>query len=74
VRLVAVEPEASAVLTGGRPGPHPIQGIGAGFVPELLDRRLLSEVRTVSARDARRVQVALAREEGSSWGSPRGPT
>ena len=64
VRLVAVEPEASAVLTGGRPGPHPIQGIGAGFVPELLDRRLLSEVRTVSARDARRVQVALAREEG----------
>jgi cysteine synthase A len=64
VRLVAVEPEASAVLTGGRPGPHPIQGIGAGFVPEVLDRRLLSEVRTVSAREARRIQIALAREEG----------
>ena len=64
VRLVAVEPEASAVLTGGRPGPHPIQGIGAGFVPELLDRALLSEVRTVGAREARRLQVALAREEG----------
>jgi cysteine synthase A len=64
VRLVAVEPEASAVLTGGRPGPHPIQGIGAGFVPEVLDRRLLSEVRTVSAREARRLQIALAREEG----------
>jgi cysteine synthase A len=64
VRLVAVEPEASAILTGGRAGPHPIQGIGAGFVPELLDRALLSEVRTISARDARRVQVALAREEG----------
>jgi len=64
VRLVAVEPEASAVLTGGRPGPHPIQGIGAGFVPEVLDRHLLSEVRTVSAREARRLQIALAREEG----------
>lgn len=64
VRLVAVEPEASAVLTGGRPGPHGIQGIGAGFVPELLDRGLLSEIRTISARDARREQQALAREEG----------
>ena len=64
VRLVAVEPEASAVLTGGRPGPHPIQGIGAGFVPELLDRRLVSEVRTISGREARRLQIALAREEG----------
>jgi cysteine synthase A len=64
VRLVAVEPEASAVLNGGRPGPHPIQGIGAGFVPEVLERRLLSDVRTVGAREARRVQIALAREEG----------
>jgi cysteine synthase len=64
VRLVAVEPEGSAVLTGGRPGPHGIQGIGAGFIPELLDRSLLSEIRTISVRDARRVQIALAREEG----------
>jgi cysteine synthase A len=64
VRLVAVEPDASAVLGGGRPGPHSIQGIGAGFVPELLDRALLSEVRSVAARDARRLQIALAREEG----------
>jgi cysteine synthase A len=64
VRLVAVEPEASAVLTGGRAGPHPIQGIGAGFVPEVLDRGLLSEVRTIGAREARRLQIALAREEG----------
>jgi cysteine synthase A len=63
-RLIAVEPDASPVLAGGRAGPHPIQGIGAGFVPELLDRRLLSEVRAVSARDARRVQLALARDEG----------
>jgi cysteine synthase A len=64
VRLYAVEPEASAVLQGGRPGPHPIQGIGAGFVPELLDRALLTEVRTIATRDAQRVQGALAREEG----------
>jgi cysteine synthase len=64
VRLYAVEPEASAVLQGGRPGPHPIQGIGAGFVPELLDRALLTEVRTIATRDAQRIQGALAREEG----------
>jgi cysteine synthase A len=64
VRLVAVEPEESAVLQGGRPGPHPIQGIGAGFVPELLDRDLLSEIRSIAARDAQRVQNALARDEG----------
>jgi len=64
VRLIAVEPTASAVLTGGRPGPHLIQGIGAGFVPELLDRGLLSEVRAVSERDAQRVRLELARGEG----------
>jgi cysteine synthase A len=64
VRLVAVEPETSAVLLGGRPGPHPIQGIGAGFVPDVLDRSLLSEVRTIAVRDAERIQLALAREEG----------
>jgi cysteine synthase A len=64
VRLIAVEPEGSTVLQGGRPGPHPIQGIGAGFIPELLDRSLLSEVRTIATRDALRTQAALAREEG----------
>jgi cysteine synthase A len=72
VRLVAVEPEGSAVLTGGRPGPHPIQGIGAGFIPDLLDRALLSEVRTVGAREARRVQLSLAREEGLLCGISSG--
>jgi cysteine synthase A len=64
VRLVAVEPEGSAVLQGGRPGAHPIQGIGAGFIPELLDRALLSEVRTIATRDAQRLCAQLAREEG----------
>jgi cysteine synthase A len=72
VRLIAVEPEASAVLTGGRAGPHPIQGIGAGFVPELLDRALVTEVRTVGAREARRVQLELAREEGLLCGISSG--
>jgi cysteine synthase A len=64
VRLIAVEPEGSPVLQGGRPGPHPIQGIGAGFVPELLDRTLVTEVRTIATRDAQRTRALLAREEG----------
>jgi cysteine synthase A len=64
VRLVAVEPEGSPVLQGGRPGPHPIQGIGAGFIPELLDRALLTDVRTIVTRDAQRTQALLARDEG----------
>jgi cysteine synthase A len=64
VRLIAVEPEGSPVLQGGRAGPHPIQGIGAGFVPELLDRTLVTEVRTITTRDAQRTRALLAREEG----------
>ncbi|MCD6728031.1 MAG: cysteine synthase A [Solirubrobacteraceae bacterium] len=51
-RIVAVEPRSSAVLSGGRPGPHRIQGIGAGFVPRVLDRDLLDEVIAVSDEDA----------------------
>lgn len=62
--IVAVEPAASAVLSGGEPGPHMIQGIGAGFVPEVLDRALLTEVRRVSEADAQRTKLALARREG----------
>ncbi|MES1208501.1 MAG: pyridoxal-phosphate dependent enzyme, partial [Pseudomonadota bacterium] len=64
VRIVAVEPEKSAVLSGGQPGEHRIDGIGAGFVPEILDRSVLSEVRAISEADAQRVKLALAREEG----------
>src|SRR5207253_324471 len=64
VRIVAVEPSLSAVLSGATPGLHRIQGIGAGFIPEILDRGLLSEVRTVSDRDAYLTKVRLAREEG----------
>ena len=57
LRMVAVEPEASPVLSGGQPGPHPIQGIGAGFVPEILDTSLIDEIsrsRTRRLRDGAR--------------------
>jgi cysteine synthase A len=64
VRIIAVEPQSSAVLSGGRPALHRIQGIGAGFVPEILDRGIISEVRTVSDRDAYLCKQRLAREEG----------
>jgi cysteine synthase A len=64
VRVVAVEPQAAAVLSGKRPGNHFIQGIGAGFVPQLLDRALLDEVIPVSDEDAFSAAGRLAREEG----------
>jgi cysteine synthase len=63
-RIVAVEPKSSAVLSGGRPGPHKIQGIGAGFVPAVLNRELLDEVIAVDDEDAIEMARALAREEG----------
>ena len=63
-RLVAVEPSASAVLSGRPPGAHKIQGIGAGFVPAVLRRELLDEVIAVSDEDAIETARRLAREEG----------
>lgn len=63
-RLVAVEPAASAVLSGGAPGPHRIQGIGAGFVPPVLDRSLLDEVIAVGDDDAIETARLVARREG----------
>lgn len=63
-KAIAVEPENSAVLSGGRPGPHKIQGIGAGFVPEVLRVDLLDEVIGVSNDDAGTMARRLAREEG----------
>jgi cysteine synthase len=64
VRIVAVEPEKSAVLSGGPPGEHRIDGIGAGFVPAILDRSVITDVRTISEMDAQRTKLALARREG----------
>jgi len=64
VRIVALEPEASAVLSGGAPGPHGIQGIGAGFVPDILRRDLIDEVMTVTDDDAGEMTKKLAKAEG----------
>jgi cysteine synthase A len=62
--VVAVEPSASPVLSGGKPGPHKIQGIGAGFVPSVLDRDVIDEVIGVSDEDALETARLAAREEG----------
>jgi cysteine synthase A len=64
LKVVAVEPALSPVLSGRAAGQHRIDGIGAGFVPEILDRSQLSEVRTISEEDAQRVKLELARREG----------
>jgi cysteine synthase A len=64
VQIIAVEPATSAVLSGGPVGPHKIQGIGAGFVPSILNRHVIHEVRRVSDRDAYETKVKLAKEEG----------
>ena len=69
---IAVEPTASPVLSGGSPGPHKIQGIGPGFIPDVLDRDVLDEVITVSAEDATETARRLAREEGILCGVSAG--
>ena len=64
VRIIAVEPASSPVLSGGEPGPHKIQGIGAGFVPAVLDRSVIDEVITVAEEEAVEASRMLARTEG----------
>ena len=63
-KVVAVEPDASAVLSGGPKGPHPIQGIGAGFIPEVLNTQIYDEIVRVKADDAFNVARRMAAEEG----------
>lgn len=64
VKAIAVEPSGSAVLSGGRPGPHKIQGIGAGFVPDILKTELIDEIMQVNNEDAGITARRLAKEEG----------
>jgi cysteine synthase A len=63
-KVIAVEPDASPVLSGGKKGPHPIQGIGAGFVPEVLNTQVYDEVIRVKGEDAFQTARRMAREEG----------
>ena len=62
--MVAVEPKSSAVISGGHPGPHKIQGIGAGFVPKVLNRDILDEIIPVDDEDALETARLVSRREG----------
>ncbi|HOV06678.1 MAG TPA: cysteine synthase A [Anaerolineaceae bacterium] len=64
VRMVAVEPQASPVLSGGQKGPHPIQGIGAGFIPEVLNTAVMDEIIQVKNEDAFKTARLMATQEG----------
>jgi cysteine synthase A len=72
VRMVAVEPEDSPVLSGGPPGPHKIQGIGAGFIPDILDRGVIDEVLRIGNETAFRTAREAARLEGLPVGISSG--
>jgi cysteine synthase A len=72
IKIVAVEPEDSPVLSGGQPGPHKIQGIGAGFVPAILDRKVIDEIVTVGNQTAFDTARLMARVEGIPVGISSG--
>ena len=74
LKVFAVEPVASPVLSGGQPAPHPIQGIGAGFIPKIMDTELLDGVIQVDAEPAREMARRAAREEGILVGMSSGAT
>ncbi|MDN3707084.1 cysteine synthase A [Myroides ceti] len=72
IKIIAVEPELSPVLSGGEPGPHPIQGIGAGFVPKVFKKDLIDEIITVGKEEAFDFTRKLARNEGILTGISTG--
>jgi cysteine synthase len=72
IRIIALEPEDSPILSGGQPGPHPIQGIGAGFVPAILDRSVIDEVITIGNETAFDMARKAARLEGIPVGISSG--
>ena len=72
VKIIAVEPKDSAVLSGNSPGAHKIQGIGAGFIPEILNRDIIDEIIKVDDDDAYKISKRLAKEEGLLMGISAG--
>ena len=72
VKIIGLEPKDSPILSGGKPGAHKIQGIGAGFVPQILNRGVIDEIMTVSNEDAGSIARRLAREEGMLVGISSG--
>ena len=74
LKVFAVEPAASPILNGGKPGPHPIQGLGANFIPSILDTDILDGVIDIEADDAKEMARRAAREEGMLVGISSGAT
>ncbi len=72
MRIFAVEPEESPVISGGEPGKHAIEGIGAGFIPKNFDRNLIDEVVLVSTADAKNIAEFLAKNYGLHVGPSTG--